>query len=664
MDIQVTPFDQVLICLARGKSFLLQGGAGSGKTETLKRLLDHLSKSMPDKRVACITHTNLAANEVKARAGEFHSISTIHSFLNGIIKSYKLDLHKVIHEIFQLDEFMVGDVIDDEKEFKKREHERYKKKYEKYADKAYFILKIKEEKVLGKLAYDKDPVSANDILNQKIRHLNAEIRIAIARVPSHEVVYNETAFDSLRELSFGHDGLIKLGVSLLMKYPRLRKILSDKYDYIFVDEYQDTSPDVVKAFLDYVAVDGKITFGFFGDSMQGIYENGIGDVNAYVLSGVLQQINKEDNFRCSEQVVKLINNLRDDGLNQKVALKSLGGGAVETLGARQGKVKLICAVYADKPNPNSSRELKEPYLNKLYQLIEKAQQVVSHKTLMLTNKAVASEAGFGQLFGIFNSRFGQSTNENLEKILNTCHFSDIYVLHEAFTSGEHWKVIALVKRSGFLIDSVSHRDDLLEAFKRVFDFNAPGHDLIRLAFELKLIKKSESYDRLIKRKDRFLEQLGGDGRYSEFKEQYISGLDTYSKLSKSGFGIDEYEFRDLERDLKRESFYAEYFGAGVTLGEIVNYYDYLAEKTNYVTMHKTKGSGIQNVLVVADEFFWRDYNFKNIFSSGVVTPENRKIMYVACSRAIENLTCVRLMDEVELSTIGDFFDEVEVVNLD
>ena len=42
MDIRMTPFDQVLSCLARGKSFLLQGGAGSGKTETLKKLLDHI----------------------------------------------------------------------------------------------------------------------------------------------------------------------------------------------------------------------------------------------------------------------------------------------------------------------------------------------------------------------------------------------------------------------------------------------------------------------------------------------------------------------------------------------------------------------------------------------------------------------------------------------
>ncbi|WP_407267553.1 hypothetical protein [Tenacibaculum maritimum] len=31
-------------------------------------------------------------------------------------------------------------------------------------------------------------------------------------------------------------------------------------------------------------------------------------------------------------------------------------------------------------------------------------------------------------------------------------------------------------------------------------------------------------------------------------------------------------------------------------------------------MHKTKGSGIKDVLVVLDEYFWNKYNFKTIFN--------------------------------------------------
>lgn len=663
MDIGMTPFENIISCLERGESFVLQGGAGSGKTETLKKLLDYISKHLPEKRVACITHTNLAADEIKARAGELHAISTIHSFLNGIINSFRIDLHKVIHELFLLPEFRVGQAMDDDKEYKKREHERYKKAYGKYADKAYLILKIKEAKVLGKPMYDKDPQAANNLLNEKIKYLNERVHEYIKKVPPQKVCYNETAFDSFRDLSFGHDGLVKLAVSLMCERKKLRKVLSDKYDYIFVDEYQDTSPDIVKAFLGYVVKDQNIVFGFFGDSMQGIYEDGVGDVESYVQAGAIEKINKEDNYRCSAQVVKLINNLRNDELEQSVALKTRDNGDLESLADRQGRVKLVYAICDDKPTQYSTREDKDSYLKNLNKLIETARGGDSYKMLMLTNKAVASEAGFSQLYEIFNSRFGQATNENLEKVLAICHFSELYELYEDYENKNYAKVIRFVKKSGFELDSVFHKNELLIAFKRVFDLNSPAHNAIHESFKLKLLKKSDSYERFVRRREEFFEAAIGNSRYSAFKDQYVSGLDSFSKLNKAGFVVDEYEFNDLERDVKRELFYNYFFGGKITLGEVFKYYDYLSEKTNFITMHKTKGSGIENVLVVADEFFWRDYKFSNAFSAGDITAENRKIMYVACSRAIKNLTCVRIMSTEESSTIKDYFDEVEYISL-
>ena len=664
MDIGMTPLESIVSCLERGESFVLQGGAGSGKTETLKTLLDHISKHMPEKRVACITHTNLAADEIKARAGELHAISTIHSFLNGIINSFRIDLHKVIHELFLLPEFRVGQAMEDEKEYKKREHERYKKAYGKYADKAYHILKIKEDKVLGKPMYDKDPQAANAVLNEKIKQLNISVLEHIKKTSPQKVRYNETAFDSFRDLSFGHDGLVKLSVSLMCERKKLRKILADKYDYIFVDEYQDTSPDIVKAFLDFVVKDQDIVFGFFGDSMQGIYEDGVGDLDCYVQAKAIKKINKEDNYRCSEQVVKIINNLRDDELEQNVAFKTRENGDLETLADRQGRVKLVYSVCDDKPTQHSPREDKELYLKKLNKLIEVARGIDSYKMLMLTNKAVASEAGFSQLYEIFNSRFGQATNENLEKLLAICHFAELYELYEDYENKRYAKVIRFVKKSGFVLDSVFHKDELLAAFKGVLELNSPAHLAIHEAFKLKLLKQSDSYERFMRRREEFFEGIKGNPRYAAFKDQYVSGFDSLNKLNKTGFDIDEYEFGDLERDVRRELFYDEYFGGKITLGEVFKYYDYLSEKTNFITMHKTKGSGIENVLVVADEFFWRDYKFGNVFSQGNVTSENRKIMYVACSRAIKNLTCVRIMSTEESSSIKDYFNEIEYVHLD
>jgi len=100
----MTALDEIKKCIRDNKSFVLQGGAGSGKTETLKRTLEFISDNYPKKEIACITHTNLAVDEIKSRVGRQYTISTIHSFLNGLIKDYKKNIHQVIHELFHLDQ--------------------------------------------------------------------------------------------------------------------------------------------------------------------------------------------------------------------------------------------------------------------------------------------------------------------------------------------------------------------------------------------------------------------------------------------------------------------------------------------------------------------------------------------------------------------------------
>lgn len=52
----------------------------------------------------------------------------------------------------------------------------------------------------------------------------------------------------------------------------LRKI-GDKYNYIFIDEYQDTSAYVLDIFNDAVENRENIQLYLFGDRMQQIYKN-------------------------------------------------------------------------------------------------------------------------------------------------------------------------------------------------------------------------------------------------------------------------------------------------------------------------------------------------------------------------------------------------------
>ena len=79
-------------------------------------------------------------------------------------------------------------------------------------------------------------------------------------------------------------------------------------------------------------------------------------------------------------------------------------------------------------------------------------------------------------------------------------------------------------------------------------------------------------------------------------------------------------------------------------------------------MHKTKGTGIENVVLVVDEYGWNQYDFSSCFLKR--SPESkkeissRKLLYVAASRTKKNLICVRLMqDQVEADHIASFFAE-------
>ena len=54
---ELNPIEKIQQCIKNHENFVLQGGAGSGKTETLKNVVEHVQDVYPDKKIACITHT-------------------------------------------------------------------------------------------------------------------------------------------------------------------------------------------------------------------------------------------------------------------------------------------------------------------------------------------------------------------------------------------------------------------------------------------------------------------------------------------------------------------------------------------------------------------------------------------------------------------------------
>ncbi len=659
MDSKMKPLERIYKCIDEDKSFVLQGGAGSGKTETLKQTLQYVSKEHPNKKVACITHTNLAVDEIKERVGDGYTISTIHSFLHSLIKDYKKNIHKVIFELFKLEkiERLGIENYTDEKEQNKEEHSKYKDKiYEKYASKLYTVKNESADKVIGKREYDKDPDKYNKELNIKIDELNQIMQDEIKEKDFNQIEYNDTRFDSYKDLTYGHDGLLEIVSLLFIKYPRLKKILQDKYDFIFIDEYQDTHEKIIDIFI------GKNPqVGLFGDYMQSIYEDGIGDVKKYIEDSKLEEIVKEDNYRCSEQVVEFINKLRNDDLKQKVALKK-----DERLSDRQGEVHFFYSIYDNKPHTRSKQEEKDNYINILNELITKINKHNKFKNLMLTNKSISIEADFKNLYEVFNTRFPNEPKEQIDKVLTKLHFLDLYELCNAFEVQDYNFILTKLKKNGFAIKSIDDKKRIAESIEDIIDSKLGAIETLQKAFDCQLIKKSEKFNEYIKIKDDYLKNLETNQEYKDFKTDYKTGANTYTKMKKKIENIEEKDFDNLKREVKREDFYTDLFSDKIKFNEIINYFKYINEETEYITMHKTKGSSIDDVTVVLDEYFWSKYNFKALYDLNVsekMKIKTQKLFYVACSRAEKNLNCVRLIESDEEEKLLAWFPDAKRVKV-
>lgn len=631
------------------KNFVLQGGAGSGKTESLKEVISYIAEKYPEKKIVCITHTNVAVDEIITRVGNKYEISTIHSFLNSLIKDYKKNLKEIIHHIF-----CIPDVTE-------LTHSEYKKIYEKYSAKLFLLKEENCDKVIGKKEYDIFPSTYNAQLNEKIAILNDNMKEIISSKDHNLIAYNETRFDSFNDLTFSHDSLLLLSHKLCERFKLLPKIISDKYDFILIDEYQDTNENIINLFFKLLPKNRKTTIGLFGDSMQGIYDDGIGDVEELIEDNIITRIDKEDNYRCSEEVIRFINNIRNDGIEQKLALKN-----GEDLNARKGFAKLYYKKVDKKPNTFSSVEDKQSYLEKLNSTIESIKKhiVPECKILMLTNKSISSEIGFANLYNIFSERYSE-VKEEIEKELDRIQISTIVELCRLYQIKQYNSILVHLKRNGFQIQTLKDKKTIISHFDYLLSTEHNLQQVLDYSFENKILKKSERFNNYLLRRNDFLENYNKNQLYKDLESLYFSGSNTKVRLKRNhDIDISDEEFSTFERALKKKTFYIDLFSDKIKFDEVLNYYKYLNEETGYITMHKTKGSGIENVIVVLDEFFWSKYNFKSIYDESVdleKRSKNQKLFYVACSRTIKHLTIIRLIeDDSEEAMLKTYFKNIEI----
>jgi DNA helicase-2/ATP-dependent DNA helicase PcrA len=273
-----TADERLADCLTNGRSFVLDAGAGAGKTyslvEGLRKLCappiaDRLKRD--GQQIACITYTNVAKDQVieRIQGNSLVRVSTIHDFLWSTLQPHQQALRQALLDF----------------------NEALPRTSSRRVDQAEL-----QAKVDGRL----------------------------------EVKYSDRGSKFLDGRIF-HDDLLSMARIAYARYDKLARIVASRYPYIFVDEYQDTSAAVVNILLGRMLplVGDKIVLGFFGDKMQNIYHSGehkgIGTLPAD-LAAPLEVIVKRENRRCSLSVINVLNKIRTD-ITQIPGNKNVQGDA-------------------------------------------------------------------------------------------------------------------------------------------------------------------------------------------------------------------------------------------------------------------------------------------------------------------------------------------------
>lgn len=261
------------------RHFVMVAGAGSGKTTSLIKALDHLAKTQGEdfrhqgKQIACITYTDIAVEEIEGDVGHdplFH-VSTIHSFLWSVIKPFQKDLRTWV-----------------------------KGKLDQKIDEAEATLANPRARQATK---DREALNIEKYKNQKDR---------IDQVSNFRY---GTGSDYLKGV-LGHSDILAIGPDFIETQQLMRRLIAQRFPITFVDESQDTDPNFVGAMLKIAReLPNDFCLGFFGDPVQKIYMQGAGPIP---IEDGWETLRKPENFRCPQKVLQVINRIRaeDDGLEQ------------------------------------------------------------------------------------------------------------------------------------------------------------------------------------------------------------------------------------------------------------------------------------------------------------------------------------------------------------
>ena len=271
---------------------LIIAGAGSGKTKVLTHKIAYLmaEKYIKPWNILAITFTNKAANEMKQRIESLVGdavndmwIGTFHSICVRILRKY-------IDRIGFDNSFIIFDTSDQKTLIKEC---------------------LKQLKIDDKLFTDRAVLS--EISNGKNEMLEPK-----AYSTKYEGDYRKEIIAQIYELyqrrlkennAVDFDDIINYTIKILTENPDVLEYYTDKFQYVLVDEYQDTNKAQFMLISILASRHGNITV--VGDNDQGIYSFRGADISNILnfekdFPGT-KIIKLEQNYRCTGNILKAAN---------------------------------------------------------------------------------------------------------------------------------------------------------------------------------------------------------------------------------------------------------------------------------------------------------------------------------------------------------------------
>ena len=578
-------------------------GAGSGKTTSLVKALGGIVRAHGNQlqvrrqRVACITYTEVAAAEVWEDVGNspLVHVSTIHSFLWMVVRPFQADIRAWVTR-------------------------RIQERIDELNGKAAAFGPRVQQRTRDKNAADVARYTAD--------------RARIANAPP----FTYGTGSNYPKGILGHDDIIRMVPQMLMEKPVLRRIIAQQFPIVFVDESQDTMPDVVAALTEVRQTMGDtFCLGFFGDPMQKIYTTGIGQI---CRGAGWADIKKPENFRCPTTVLTVANNIRRDGddLQQTRGRKlTVNGQLQEVLGT--ARLFVLPADIRREENLRRVREWIAATNNDQTWLSDAPSDV---KVLVIVHRMAAARLGFANLYSALNDKAPSAFKDGFADA-SAWPLRPLWTLAiplaDAMGSGHAFEAMALVRRC-----SPRLARELLV-----------GGNVAAVLAELQAASKQ-------------LANFMADGSGATIRDvlNHIRASDLVALDPRITAYLDMRPAEAGSEDAEEDEIVAEVNAMDAFLRcpafELWGYAKYMNTQSPFSTQQGVKGAEFERVLVVLDDGEARHVQFSYEKYFGIralsdtdrqnivdgkdnVVDRTRRLFYVCCTRARSDLAVVLFAED-------------------